>query len=167
MRVRKFPMLNGPLLICWPGHKSSIYTHHNYVVIVSPPFLPTASAASATVRNFVARTTNAGDSDITKVTLFDPENKLVAYSGTFTEGVREVISAWGHLHVLSNDGNVCTFCSLGYVLSMRVALCPERKPHIRKAGHALHSLSISTGAQFGKNSGIGRIERRWYSSAVR
>ncbi|KAK0463502.1 uncharacterized protein EV420DRAFT_1518537 [Desarmillaria tabescens] len=93
---------------CWAyeGHKSSIHTHHNYVVIVSPPFLPTASAASATVRNFVARTTNAGDSDITKVTLFDPENKLVAYSGTFKEGVREVISAWGHLYVLSNDGNL-------------------------------------------------------------
>ncbi|KAG7448346.1 uncharacterized protein BT62DRAFT_947390 [Guyanagaster necrorhizus] len=93
---------------CWAyeGHKSSIHTHHSYVVIVSPPFLPTASAASATVRNFVARTTNAGDSDITKVTLFDPENKLVAYTGAFTEGVREVISAWGHLYVLSNDGNL-------------------------------------------------------------
>jgi hypothetical protein len=88
------------------GHKSSIHTHLNYVVIVSPPFIPTASAASATVRNFVARSVNPSDSDITKVTVFDPENKLVAYSGTFTQGVREIISQWGHIYVLSNDGTV-------------------------------------------------------------
>jgi len=93
---------------CTIGHKSSIHTHLNYVVIISPPFMPTASAASATVRNFVARSPNPNDSDITKVTVFEPENKYVAYSGTFTHGVREVISQWGQIYILSSDGNVRT-----------------------------------------------------------
>jgi hypothetical protein len=52
-----------------------------------------ASAASATVRNFVAHTPGAAG-DITKVTAFGLENKLVAYSGMFGEGVREVVSQW-------------------------------------------------------------------------
>jgi hypothetical protein len=90
------------------GPKSSVHTHLNYLVIVSPPFIPTAGAASATVRHFFARTTKPGDTDITKVTVFDLENKLVAYSGTFPQGVREIISGWGKIYVLSSDGMVCT-----------------------------------------------------------
>ena len=93
-------------LICLSGSKSKIHTHRNYIVIVSPPFTPSASAASATVRNFVAKNVAPPGSDITKVTVFDPENKFVAHSGTFTEGVRELFSAWGKLYVLSNDGKV-------------------------------------------------------------
>ena len=88
------------------GHKSSVHTHQNYLVIVSPPFFPTATAASATVRNFVARSTNPGETDITKVNVFDLENKLVAYSGTFKQGVKEVISQWGEIYVLATDGSV-------------------------------------------------------------
>lgn len=94
-------------LILVPGHKSSIHTHANYLVIVSPPFFPTATSASATVRNLVARIPNATETDVTKVTVFDPENKLVAYSGTFNQGVREIISQWGQIYVLSSDGRVC------------------------------------------------------------
>ncbi|KAF9460675.1 hypothetical protein BDZ94DRAFT_1265603 [Collybia nuda] len=90
----------------YEGHKSSIYTHLNYLVIVSPPFIPSASAASATVRNFVARTVNSGETDITKVTIFEPENKYVAYSGTFTNDVREIISQWGKIYVLTSDGKL-------------------------------------------------------------
>ncbi|KXN91462.1 hypothetical protein AN958_00724, partial [Leucoagaricus sp. SymC.cos] len=93
---------------CWAyeGSKSSIHTHLNYLVIVSPPFIPTASAASATVRNYVARTTNPGGTDITKVTVFDPENKIVAYSGPFRQGVRAVVSQWGNIYVLTSDGQL-------------------------------------------------------------
>ena len=87
--------------------KSRIHTYRNYIVIVSPPFSPSASAASATVRNFVARNAAPPSSDITKVSVFDPENKFVAHTGTFTEGVREIFSVWGKLYVLSNDGKVC------------------------------------------------------------
>jgi vacuolar protein sorting-associated protein 11 len=49
----------------------------------------------------------AAGSDITKVTVFDLENKLVAYSGTFEAGVREVVSQWGRIFILENDGRVC------------------------------------------------------------
>ena len=41
--------------------------------------------ASATMRNFVARSANLGKMDIMKVNVFDLENKLVAYSGTFKQ----------------------------------------------------------------------------------
>ena len=54
----------------------------------------------------MARSPNIGETDITKVTVFDPENKLVAYTGTFKQGVREVISQWGNIYVLSTDGTV-------------------------------------------------------------
>jgi hypothetical protein len=91
------------------GPKSSVHTFGHYVVIVSPPFIPSASAASATVRNHVARTLNAGASDITKVTVFDIDNKIVAFSGAFAEGIREVFEGWGDLYVLGSDGVVCNF----------------------------------------------------------
>ncbi|PPQ83311.1 hypothetical protein CVT25_004051 [Psilocybe cyanescens] len=90
----------------YEGHKSSIHTHQNYLVIVSPPFFPTASSASATVRNLVARSPNATETDVTKVTVFDLPNKMVAYSDTFKQGVREVFSQWGHIYVLSTEGNL-------------------------------------------------------------
>lgn len=88
------------------GRKLSLGAHGGYLVIVSPPFTPSAAAASATVRNFYARTTGAGDSDVTKVTLFDAENKVVGFSHAFPQGVRDVISAWGNAYVLSNDGTL-------------------------------------------------------------
>ncbi|KIM77475.1 hypothetical protein PILCRDRAFT_76651 [Piloderma croceum F 1598] len=90
----------------YEGSKSSVHTHLNYLVIVSPPFIPSASSASATVRNFARMTDLPAGSDITKVTVFDLENKLVAYSGTFEAGVREVVSQWGRIFVLENDGRV-------------------------------------------------------------
>ncbi|KAG6826409.1 hypothetical protein H0H92_015903, partial [Tricholoma furcatifolium] len=89
-------------------HKSSIHSHLNYFVIVSPPLVASATSPSATIRNFAARTSNYDESDITKVTVFEPENKYVAYSGTFSHDVREVISQWGQIYVLTSDGNL--FC---------------------------------------------------------
>jgi vacuolar protein sorting-associated protein 11 len=90
------------------GHKSSVHTHLNYLVIVSPPLIPSALQSSATVRNFAART-NPGDTDITKVVVFELENKYVAYSGIFTHDVREIVSQWGQIYVLTGDGNVRTY----------------------------------------------------------
>ena len=106
MKVWSFPshLLIEPMLAT--GHKSSIHTHRNYIVIISPPFTPTVASASFTVRNFASRNLNASEADITKVVVFDLENKYVAYSGTFTQGVREVVSQWGRVYVLTNDGNV-------------------------------------------------------------
>ncbi|KAI0050858.1 hypothetical protein FA95DRAFT_1603137 [Auriscalpium vulgare] len=90
----------------YEGPKLSVHTHLNYLVIVSPPFIPSATSAFPTVRNFVARNVSAGSADITKVAVFDLENKFVAYSGTFQEGVREVISQWDQIYILSNDGKL-------------------------------------------------------------
>ncbi|TDL21592.1 hypothetical protein BD410DRAFT_789710 [Rickenella mellea] len=92
--------------VAYEGHKSSVHTHLNYLIIVSPPFFPSASAASATVRNFVARTPVPSGTDVSKVTVFDLENKFIAYSGTFTEGVRAVVSEWGQIFILANDGKL-------------------------------------------------------------
>ena len=88
------------------GPKASVYAHKNYLVIVSPPIVPSATSASATVRNFAARTNYAVNTDITKVAVFDLENKHVAFSGTFDDGVREVISMFDKIYILSNDGLV-------------------------------------------------------------
>ncbi|KAJ4493796.1 hypothetical protein C8J55DRAFT_499827 [Lentinula edodes] len=90
----------------YEGNKSAIHVHSSYLVIISPPFVASASAASATVRNFV-RTTGDDTSEISKVTVFDHANKFVAYSGTFSQGVREIFSApWGDLYILGNNGEL-------------------------------------------------------------
>lgn len=86
------------------GHKSQLQAHQNYIVLVSPPFVARASAASATVRHF-ARSAES-ESDITKVTIIDMENKLIGFSVAFKEGVKAVISQWGCIYVLSSDGKV-------------------------------------------------------------
>ncbi|GJE99815.1 hypothetical protein PsYK624_160870 [Phanerochaete sordida] len=88
----------------YEGHKSAVYAHRNYLVIVSPPFTPAASAPSATVRNFVKN--NDVHTDISKVVVFDLENKFVAYSGTYTAGIRDIFSADGQIYLLSNDGKL-------------------------------------------------------------
>ncbi|KAH7108049.1 hypothetical protein BKA62DRAFT_648793 [Auriculariales sp. MPI-PUGE-AT-0066] len=88
------------------GSKSSIQAYNNYLVIVTPPFMPSAASNSATIRNFVARSAKATATDVSKVTVFDFENKIVAFSGPFQEGVRDVICAWGKIFVLSNDGKL-------------------------------------------------------------
>lgn len=105
-RVRWSCLIRVASLTGVTGHKSSIQTYLNYLIIVSPPFVPSAASNSATVRNFVARAANSTATDISKVTVFDPENKIVAFSGPFQEGVRDVLCAWGKIFVLSNDGKV-------------------------------------------------------------
>lgn len=95
------------------GPKTSILTHKSYLVITSPPFVPTAGSASGTVRRFVAagKTGNiagpgSGIGDISKVVIFDIENKYIAYSNTFRETVKDVFSCWGRLFVLTNESTV-------------------------------------------------------------
>lgn len=59
------------------------------------------------MRNLWRTDAAAANTDYTKVTVFDLENKFVAYSGAFQEGVREVISQWDQIYILPNDGKVC------------------------------------------------------------
>jgi hypothetical protein len=75
-------------------------------VLVSPPFVPSAASASATVRHFVRANTQGTAQEITKLSLLDVENKFVAHSSTVDGGVRAVASVFGRLYVLSNSGQV-------------------------------------------------------------
>ncbi|GJJ12060.1 hypothetical protein Clacol_006301 [Clathrus columnatus] len=59
---------------------------------------------SATVRNIAARTSSNGD--ITRVTIFDVENKFIAYTDTFEEGVRNIFCQWEQVFVLTTDGKL-------------------------------------------------------------
>ncbi|KAG1720883.1 hypothetical protein EDB19DRAFT_2044503 [Suillus lakei] len=84
----------------YEGYKSSIHTHLNYVIVVSPP--STVTSTSPATRKLAAPA-GGGDGDASRVTVFDMENKVVGYTGTFAEGVREVISEWGNVYILTNN----------------------------------------------------------------
>ncbi|GAA5997060.1 tethering complex subunit PEP5 [Rhodotorula paludigena] len=124
---------------CWAyeGSKSSIVPLHSstvtapsspaaqrlptaYLAIVSPPQPSSLASTSATIRQHARATANANGSaadasngagaGVAKVTVFDPENKFVAYSGTFGQdeggAVREVVEAWGAVWVLTEGGKL-------------------------------------------------------------
>ncbi|KAG1764165.1 hypothetical protein EV702DRAFT_1154861 [Suillus placidus] len=84
----------------YEGYKSSIHTHLNYMIVVSPP--STVTTTSPATRKLAAQA-GGGDGDASRVTVFDMENKVVGYTGMFAEGVREVISEWGNIYILTNN----------------------------------------------------------------
>jgi len=92
----------------------------------------------------VARGQPQPNTDIAKVTVFDPENKLVAFSGTFPQGVREVVSQWGGIYVLSNDGKVKLRL---HVLLRRanwlaLALTSSGEAHGCEVGYAIREIAV-------------------------
>ena len=107
------------------ARKSSLYTHLNYVVVVLPASTPTSATlpTSATTKTPGLRQrklttdTSSGyvnvvtDPDAARVVLVDMENKMITYIGVFERGVRDVVSAWGSVYVLGNDGVVGVFQS--------------------------------------------------------
>ncbi|KAI6114368.1 hypothetical protein F5141DRAFT_1106145 [Pisolithus sp. B1] len=109
------------------GEKKSLHTHLNYIVVVLPtPFPPAMTTITTPVSNqrkfggggagMVPSTTtgvpagvgllSSSSSEVARVVLVDMENKLVAYTGNFEGGVRDAISAWGHVYVVGNDGKL-------------------------------------------------------------
>jgi vacuolar protein sorting-associated protein 11 len=63
--------------------------------------------------------------------VFDLENKFVAYTGTFTQGVRAVFSAWGNIFILGNDGSVSVVFTRNYSKRIPSAFqlsCIKEKP---------------------------------------
>ena len=92
------------------GPKLSIAVCRNNLIIVSPPFFPSAGSTSATVRHYVSKTSADGlaaePSDVAKVTIFDLQNKLIAYSGTFRDGVRVVTFQWGRIFVFGANNKL-------------------------------------------------------------
>ncbi|BGP22003.1 vacuolar membrane protein [Rhodotorula toruloides] len=94
-----------------------------YLAIVSPPLTSSLSSNSATIRqrsriSASSRPTSTPgasvDERVAKVTIFDPENKFVAFSGTFGDadadaelsGVRDVVEAWGAIWILTEAGKL-------------------------------------------------------------
>jgi hypothetical protein len=73
------------------------------VIVVSPP--TTIATTSPATRKLAAQAAG-GDGDASRVTVFDMENKVVGYTGTFAEGIRDVISEWGNIYILTNNGQV-------------------------------------------------------------
>ena len=123
------------------GTKTAVLTFRNYLVIVSPPFMPAVGDGSATVRRFAAsgrpgnvpgptgaKATNAlasgggAKGDISKVVVFDVENKYIAYSNVFRETVRQVFTGWGRLFVLTNESTVCSIFLLVALMLRRTVL---------------------------------------------
>ncbi|KAH8995422.1 hypothetical protein EDB92DRAFT_203974 [Lactarius akahatsu] len=135
----------------YEGPKTSVHIHLNYLVIVSSPLTANATSASATIRNFAARNVGASGTEVTKVTVFDLENKFVAHIEPFTEDVREVFSQWGNIYVLSNDGKLS---------------CLREKPTATKLdmlyrrGYYVLALDIAKTQQMGQES-VADIHRQY------
>ncbi|GAA6040097.1 hypothetical protein JCM8097_002027 [Rhodosporidiobolus ruineniae] len=97
-----------------------------YLAILTPPQRSTLASTSATIRAHASSRSSASPSTaspapggpeerVGKVTVFDPENKFVAFSAPFGEsvggtegeaGVREVVEAWGAVWVLTESGKL-------------------------------------------------------------
>ncbi|KAI9437347.1 hypothetical protein BJY52DRAFT_1384587 [Lactarius psammicola] len=135
----------------YEGPKTSVHIHLNYLVIVSSPLTANATSASATIRNFASRNVGASGTEVTRVTVFDLENKFVAHVEPFTEDVREVFSQWGNIYVLSNDGRLS---------------CLREKPTATKLdmlyrrGYYILALDIAKTQQMGQES-VADIHRQY------
>lgn len=96
--------------IAYEGAKSHLTGWGRYLVITSPPVMASAASQHATVRNFVNRNAARGQDVagelVTRVVVFDLENKLVAHSSAFEEGVRAVWCEWDDVFVLSDAASV-------------------------------------------------------------
>jgi vacuolar protein sorting-associated protein 11 len=135
----------------FPGPKTSVHIHLNYLVIVSPPLIANAASASATIRNFAARNVGLSGTEVTKVTVFDLENKFIAHSEPFTEGVREVFSQWGNIYVLSNDGKLS--CLQEKSTTTKLGMLYRR-------GYYVLALDVAKAQQMGKES-VADIHRQY------
>lgn len=106
-------------VLAYEGPKASIHNLGKSLVIVSPPFTPSANSNSATVRRSaaaVSESTSSSSVSSAKVTVFDLVNKFVSYSAVHKHGVQHVIAAatpssntssnLTDIHLLLGDGNL-------------------------------------------------------------
>jgi hypothetical protein len=98
------------------------------------------------------RNVGASGTEVTKVTVFDLENKFVAHIEPFApKDVREVFSQWGNIYVLSNDGKLS---------------CLQRKTDCNQIGYAIPqgilrlALDIAKTQQMGEES-VADIHRQY------
>ncbi|KAK9471992.1 uncharacterized protein V1510DRAFT_156370 [Dipodascopsis tothii] len=98
------PYDRGPVY-AYDGPKTSIYVWKNYLAIVSPPQMPTDVGVQSALKRFVG-TSSEDPFDTTKFSILDTENKFVAYTGQFVDGIKAIFSEWGDLYVLGGDGQL-------------------------------------------------------------
>ncbi|KAG0353979.1 hypothetical protein BG005_006814 [Podila minutissima] len=82
------------------GAKTFISFYKSYLVLVSPPAIPSHAS-----RTFDVNATISAN-DTTKLTIIDTVNKFTAYSATFAQGIRSVICEWGSIYIVENGGRV-------------------------------------------------------------
>lgn len=83
----------------YDGHKTSAFVSKHNLIIVSP------SVPSAAARRQMPRGVD-DSADAAKITIFDLENKIVAYTGVFRNGIKAVFSQWGTVFVFEGNGQV-------------------------------------------------------------
>ncbi|KAG0332221.1 hypothetical protein BG000_010237 [Podila horticola] len=82
------------------GPKTFISFYKSYLVLVSPPAIPSHASRAFGVNATISA------NDTTKLTIIDTVNKFTAYSATFAQGIRCVICEWGSIYIVENGGRV-------------------------------------------------------------
>ncbi|KAF9215053.1 hypothetical protein BGZ59_002417 [Podila verticillata] len=82
------------------GPKTFISFYKSYLVLVSPPAIPSHASRTFGVKETVSA------NDTTKLTIIDTVNKFTAYSATFAQGICSVICEWGSIYIVENGGRV-------------------------------------------------------------
>ncbi|GAA5856509.1 hypothetical protein JCM8547_008777 [Rhodosporidiobolus lusitaniae] len=144
-----------------------------YLVILTPPQRSSLTSTSATIRAHASSrpspspaspapgAASGGDEKVGKVTIFDPENKFVAFSapygdaaagaGSSEAGVREVVEAWGAIWVLTESGKLYRLTE--QPLSASLAQLYQRN---------LYTLAVSLAQSRGLSSSeVAEIYRRY------
>lgn len=80
-------------VLAYEGPKASIHSHGQSLVIVSPPFTPTANSNSGTVRRSAIGADASSSAQSAKVTVFDLTNKFLSHSAVYKRGVQHVITS--------------------------------------------------------------------------
>ncbi|KZS98027.1 hypothetical protein SISNIDRAFT_472828 [Sistotremastrum niveocremeum HHB9708] len=90
----------------YDGTKTAVYSLLGYLVVVSPVPASVSAAPSATSWNYASRPSESANPDATRIAILDLDNKFIAHSGTFPDGIKEVFEGWGHIFVLTPDSKV-------------------------------------------------------------
>ncbi|KAJ8096870.1 hypothetical protein POJ06DRAFT_45500 [Lipomyces tetrasporus] len=100
------PYGRGPCYM-YDGPKDSIFVYKSYCAVVSLSAASSDASVQSSLRRFVGSVPSRDDPfGTTKFTILDTENKFVAYTGHFVDGVKAIFAEWGDLYVLGGDGQL-------------------------------------------------------------
>lgn len=84
----------------YEGPKSFISVFKHNLIIISPP------SGSSAARRVTRTPGDTGSADIAKITIFDLNSKLIAYTGIFRNGVKVLFNQWNSIFVLEGNGQL-------------------------------------------------------------